>query len=71
MKCGREAGGRNAKRLGVCPAYPHHGKRCVKVAGTLCGGKVSGTFAMKIFDCLGCKFFQSDHYDRTYKNDNT
>ncbi len=67
MKCGLEAGGTNAKRLGVCPAYPNYGRSCVKVAGTLCKGKVTGTFARKLLDCTECEFFQSDHYDRTYK----
>jgi len=27
-----------------CPAYPHFGKVCWAVAGTLCSGKVQGTF---------------------------
>ncbi len=66
-KCEREAGGIKAKELGVCPAYPHHGKRCAQVAGTLCEGKVHGIFAMKILNCIECDFFQSRHYDRTYK----
>ena len=66
-KCGREAGGINAKKLGVCSAYPHHGKRCAQVAGTLCAGKVQGTFAMKLLNCIECDFFQSRHYDRAYK----
>jgi hypothetical protein len=71
MKCGREAGGINAKIHGVCPAYPHYGRNCIKVAGTQCDGKVSGTFAMKILDCIECKFFQSDHHDHTYKKYST
>jgi hypothetical protein len=66
MKCGREAGGSNTKRSGICPAYPDHGRKCVEVAGTLCKGKISGTFASKILDCIECQFFQSNHYDRTY-----
>ncbi|MGA3208431.1 MAG: two-CW domain-containing protein [Syntrophales bacterium] len=66
-KCGREAGGMKAKELGVCPAYPRHGKGCAKVAGTLCAGKVQGTFAMKLLNCMECDFFQSRHYDRAYK----
>jgi hypothetical protein len=66
-KCGREAGGVKAEQHGVCPAYPHHGKRCAQVVGTLCGGKVQGIFAMKLLNCIECDFFQSPHYDRTYK----
>jgi len=61
-KCGREKGGHNSKTLGVCPAYPDHGDNCARVAGTLCGGKVQGTFAMKIHDCLQCKFFNSEYH---------
>ena len=36
--------------------------QCAKVAGTLCGGKVQGTFAMKIFDCVKCDYYNSEHY---------
>ncbi len=45
-KCGREKGGAKTAELGVCPAYPAHGTHCDHIAGTLCGGKVQGTFAM-------------------------
>ncbi len=69
MACGREPGGKNADKLGVCPAAAetrlegvHHGKNagrtCWVVAGTLCGGEVQGTFAKKFCDCLKCPFFQ-------------
>ena len=61
-KCGRERGGLKAKLKGVCPAYPDNGKDCAKVAGTLCGGEIQGTFAMKIASCLKCDFFNSEHY---------
>lgn len=44
-QCGREVGGFNSKKLGICPAYPDHGKHCARIAGTLCSGKVQGTFA--------------------------
>ncbi len=68
-KCGREAGGKNAKELGVCPAFSekgHHsknggrqgGRYCWKVAGTFCGGKVQGTWAMKMTSCSQCDFFK-------------
>jgi len=65
-KCGREAGGMKVKQLGVCPAYPDHGRRCAEKAGTLCGGKVQGTLAKKILNCIDCAFFQSKYYDRSY-----
>ncbi len=66
-KCGREEGGAKAAELGVCAAYPDNGKHCARVAGTLCGGKVQGTFAMKLASCMKCEFYQSPDYDRTYK----
>ena len=67
--CGRQPGGDNAETLGVCPAaLPNEfdgmnqgergGRFCWSVAGTLCLGKVQGTFAMKLLDCLNCEFLQ-------------
>ena len=66
-KCGREENGKNAKELGVCRAYPDHGKHCARIAGTLCGGKVQGSFAMKLRTCMQCDFYNSSYYDKTYK----
>jgi hypothetical protein len=66
-QCGREAGGAKAAELGVCPAYPDHGTHCARLAGTLCGGKVQGSFAAKLASCLQCTFYRSPNYDRTYR----
>ena len=66
-RCGREPGG-NRKDLGVCPASVearldgihggiNAGRTCWIVAGTLCGGKVQGTFAKKYDSCEQCDFF--------------
>lgn len=63
-KCGREQGGAKARELGVCPSYPHNGTSCARVAGTLCGGKVQGTFATKLANCLQCDFYKSTSYTR-------
>ena len=68
MKCGREFGGLKAYELGVCQAYPNDGKQCAIVAGTLCEGKVQGTYAMKIFDCVKCDFYNSGYYQHTDVN---
>ena len=68
-KCGREKGGKNSLQLGVCPVYTltesdgrnggrNGGRYCWKVAGTFCGGKVQGTWAMKMSSCVKCDFFQ-------------
>ena len=56
-KCGREAGGAKAAELGVCPAYPDHGRECWFVAGTMCGGAVQGTYAEKLGNCAQCDFY--------------
>ncbi len=65
--CGREPGGRKIAELGVCPVTEeasfdgaHGGKSagraCWIVAGSLCGGKVQGTYAQKLFNCWKCDF---------------
>jgi hypothetical protein len=66
-KCGREPGGSKASELGICPVATdsqlsgaHDGKNagraCWVVAGTLCGGKVQGTYANKLHNCWRCEF---------------
>ena len=68
-KCGRTPGGANAASLGVCPAAvaananginggTSGGRACWALTGTLCGGKVQGTFAMKLANCLQCEFYK-------------
>lgn len=70
MKCGREPGGRRAFELGICPAATavelngtnsgkNGGRACWPVAGTLCGGKVQGIFAIKLPNCMQCPFFRT------------
>jgi hypothetical protein len=61
-KCGREPGGAKVNEFGVCPAYPDHGQECAYIAGTLCGGKVQGTFASKLTSCLSCEFHKSSNF---------
>jgi hypothetical protein len=67
-KCGRQPGGAKAEQLGVCPAATEKrlhgsnhgtngGRACWIVAGTLCGGKVQGTFAAKMASCMDCEFY--------------
>jgi hypothetical protein len=41
-----------------CPAYPYFGRTCWAIAGTMCQGKVMGTYAEKTNDCKQCPFFQ-------------
>ncbi len=67
--CGREPGGKKADELGVCPAASDQsysgtndgtnaGRYCWKVAGTLCGGEVQGSFADKLMNCTKCDFYK-------------
>ena len=72
MKCGREPGGENARKLGICPAAEdtsysgfnqgiNAGRLCWLVAGTFCGGTVQGTFAEKSVSCRQCDFYRKVH----------
>jgi len=53
MQCGRDVNDELK-----CPAYPYFGQVCWAVAGTLCAGKIQGTFAQKIDDCRKCRFYK-------------
>jgi hypothetical protein len=68
-QCGREPGGKKEAELGVCIASTearangmnsgkNGGRACWVVSGTLCGGKVQGTFAAKMSNCLQCEFYR-------------
>ena len=68
-RCGREPGGVNISKFGVCPAAEktnadginggkNGGRICWAVSGTLCGGKIQGNFAKKQLNCMGCEFFK-------------
>jgi hypothetical protein len=67
--CGREPGGSRAADLGICPAAATQtvdgvnrgrmgGRICWILAGTLCGGRVQGTYAMKLETCFICPFYR-------------
>lgn len=66
MKCEREHGGAKTKDLGICPAWPDNGSNCARVAGTYCGDKLQGSFAIKLQDCLKCDFYASPHYSHGF-----
>lgn len=68
-QCGREPNGPKVEELGVCPATVEKrahginhgvngGRACWAIAGTLCGGKVQGSFAAKLGNCWKCEFYQ-------------
>ena len=50
-----------------CPAYPEHGSRCARVQGTLCRGKKQVMMSRKIEGCNTCRYYNSEHYDRTFQ----
>jgi hypothetical protein len=69
-KCGRETGGINCEKLGVCIACTetrlngvhggkNSGRACWAVVGTLCGGQVQGAFAAKFGNCKNCEFYKT------------
>lgn len=69
LKCGRQPGGDNAENFGVCPVPieartdginggKNGGRACWAIAGTFCKGKIQGTMAKKLENCLKCDFFK-------------
>lgn len=67
-RCGREKNGAKASELGICPAYPNNGAQCARIAGTLCGGRVHGSFAYNLQNCMQCAFYKSEYYKRKSSN---
>ena len=68
MECGRGPGDARTRGLDLCAAArtsPLHGvhggknagRACWVVAGTACGGEVSGTYADKFRTCQVCPFY--------------
>jgi len=66
-KCGRQPGGPRVQELGVCPVSTNQelsgahggkgaGRACWVVAGSLCGGKIQGSYAQKLNNCWRCDF---------------
>ncbi len=69
FKCGREQDGEKVEEFGVCPTAVlkefdgvNGGKACGRfcwvIAGTFCKGKVQGTIANKLKDCINCDFLK-------------
>jgi len=66
-KCGREVGGINADKLGVCPAASevradgfcggvNGGRACMYIVGTLCDGVCQRSYKNKEKFCNECEF---------------
>jgi len=69
-KCGRQPGGHKAAELGICPVTTYNelngahggknaGRACWAIAGSLCGGKIQGTYAQKLNNCWRCDFMNA------------
>jgi len=57
-KCERQKGGKKVNELGECIASKERmGHSCWVVAGTLCSGKIQGTFAQRNRFCISCKVY--------------
>lgn len=50
--------GCDANRAKDCPAY-QTGRSCWMVSGTLCDGKVQGSFVQKLPYCKECDYFKA------------
>lgn len=57
-KCERQKGGKKVYELGECIASKYEmGHSCWAITGTLCSGKIEGTFAQKVDFCTSCKVY--------------
>ena len=58
--CGRHKGGPNENELGECIASCEGmGHSCWAIAGTMCGGVITGTAAQKKITCMSCQVYKS------------
>jgi hypothetical protein len=68
-RCGREPGGAEVVKFGVCPAViskEYHGKNggvnggryCWRITGTLCDILTKKNRAEKILKCVACAFYK-------------
>ncbi len=78
--CGRQPGGANVHELGICPAAIAKGcdgihggvcggRACWAISGTLCSGRLQGTIASKIKNCLKCEFYQEVRRENSTNGD--
>ena len=70
LKCGREPGGKNLDKLGICPASidnsadglnggKNGGRICWAISGTFCGDRIQRSYAKKLISCRSCDFFHA------------
>ena len=55
------------QRIGSMRGLPRSGKSLREGGRTLCGGKVQGSFAMKLANCMKCDYYLSPYYDKQYR----
>ncbi len=69
-KCQRQPGGTKTGELGICPVATearvdgtnggkNAGRTCWAVAGSLCGGEIQGSYAVKMANCRECEFYKA------------
>lgn len=81
MDCGRDPGGESIAERGICPASVEErlngvhgginaGRACWALVGTMCGGKIQGTFAQKYRNCGKCIFYKTvrEEEDKDYQD---
>ncbi len=77
-QCGREPGGKNAIKYGVCVAAlpgghdginggKHAGRYCWAVVGTFCKCKIQGIFVDRSLGCHNCEFLTQVHEEEDKK----
>ena len=60
MNCGRHKGGPKVNELGECIASREGmGHSCWAIAGTMCGGVITGTAAQEKITCMSCQVYKS------------
>ncbi len=51
MQCGTEV-------MEECPAFPHSGRCCYLISGTMGNHEVQGSYLLKIPRCRQCEFYR-------------
>lgn len=74
QKCGREANGKHAKQLGICPVYlcseldgihggSNGGRSCWVAGYTKCGGIIKRMLVPHVLECISCNFRKTVIYE--------
>ena len=61
-KCGREAGGKNVRESGVCPAYPENGNIWEGIMPGSCVCSLAENNPVSSAECLKCAYYNSVYY---------